>query len=285
MLSKEPDLIGLYRQFNATHPVRSAAISAGDEIQQWSWIDCGRGDRVVLLLPGFMGEANTNFLYTLALEDHFRVLSVAYPPSARTVDKLCDGIIALLDHVQVSRANVVGGSYSGYLAQVLVRRHPERVKCLVLTHTGLPTEKYAYTSSAFMVLARLLPVWLFRWLMQLSRHFFFLGTSRSSSFWKDHFSEAIRKQDRESMLNRFRIMRDFHRNYDFQKEDLSNWHGSLLIMEMIQDGFTSVAEQAAMRRLYPDAEIYTFPDAKHTDSVDRPEEQIGVIKDFFTRFS
>ena len=87
------------------------------------------------------------------------------------------------------------------------------------------------------------------------------------------------------MLNRFRIMRDFHRNYDFQKEDLSNWHGSLLIMEMIQDGFTSVAEQAAMRRLYPDAEIYTFPDAKHTDSVDRPEEQIGVIKDFFTRFS
>ena len=86
------------------------------------------------------------------------------------------------------------------------------------------------------------------------------------------------------MLNRFRIMRDFHRNYDLRAEDLSGWTGSLLIMEMVRDGFTSSAERAAMRRVYPGARIHTFPDTNHFDSVDRPEEQITVIKEFLTQF-
>lgn len=282
-LLSEPELIERYRQFNASHLLRSASISSGEEILQWSWVDCGSGEDIVLLLPGFLGEAETSFLYMQGLESIFRVLSVTYPSSIRTVDALCDGIVALLDHVQVTRVNVLGGSYSGYLAQALVRRHPNRMKSLILTHTGPPTKKYANVASAFLFVFHLLPAWLSRWLAQLSRHFFFAPTSQSASFWKEHFSDVIKRQSREAMLNRFRLMRDFHRNFEFHAGDLSAWHGFLLIMEMARDGFSSDEDRAVMRRLYPNAQVHTFPDAAHMDSVDRPEEQIRVIKDFLQK--
>jgi len=52
-----------------------------------------------------------------------------------TMERIADDAVALLDHLGMSKAVVCGLSMGGYAAFALVRRHPERVKALVLADT------------------------------------------------------------------------------------------------------------------------------------------------------
>ncbi|MGZ8456056.1 MAG: alpha/beta fold hydrolase [Gemmatirosa sp.] len=57
----------------------------------------------------------------------------AEPPL--TLDQHADDLVALLDHLGVGRAVVCGLSMGGYVALALWRRHPERIRALVLADT------------------------------------------------------------------------------------------------------------------------------------------------------
>lgn len=52
-----------------------------------------------------------------------------------TMERIADDAIALLDHLGLSKAIVCGISMGGYAVFALMRRHPERVKGLVLADT------------------------------------------------------------------------------------------------------------------------------------------------------
>jgi 3-oxoadipate enol-lactonase len=52
-----------------------------------------------------------------------------------TMEKIADDAVALLDHLGLSRVVVCGLSMGGYAAFALMRRHPERVRALVLADT------------------------------------------------------------------------------------------------------------------------------------------------------
>jgi 3-oxoadipate enol-lactonase len=52
-----------------------------------------------------------------------------------SVEYFVDDLIALLDHLKISRAVLVGLSMGGYIALRAVERHPERVRGLVLCDT------------------------------------------------------------------------------------------------------------------------------------------------------
>lgn len=233
-----------------------------------------------MLLPGFMGEADTAFLYIQALAPHLRVVSVSYPPSVGQVDDLCDGLCALLDHLRIPQATILGGSTSGFLAQAFVRRYPSRTGGLILTHTGLPSPQRARTAQMYLRLLRFLPFGLVKWLMQVSVYSFFPCLTPSHAFWRAHFQGVIRRQSLVSLRSRFALMQDFHSHYCFQPGDLVGGPEKILLMEMRRDPLTTPAEQAAMRALYPAARLHIFSDAAHYDSVDQPEEQIDVIMDF-----
>ena len=52
-----------------------------------------------------------------------------------TMERIADDGVALLDHLGISRAIVCGLSMGGYAAFAMVRRHPDRLKALVLADT------------------------------------------------------------------------------------------------------------------------------------------------------
>lgn len=52
-----------------------------------------------------------------------------------TMDRHADDVAALLDHLEIEAATVCGVSMGGYVAFALWRRHPERVRALVLCDT------------------------------------------------------------------------------------------------------------------------------------------------------
>jgi len=85
----------------------------------------------LLMLPGTLGSAEIFWRQIVALGDRLRVMSVTYPQIA-DIERLADGLAALLDRNGVSRASVVGSSLGGFLAQWFAARHPGRVDRLFI---------------------------------------------------------------------------------------------------------------------------------------------------------
>lgn len=103
--------------------------------------DIGRGSPVVFLhafpLDRTMWAAQTS---ALAAEQRCLVIDLrgfgetaAAPPYS--MDRYADDVAAVLDTAGVDRATVVGLSMGGYVAFALWRRHPHRVRALVLADT------------------------------------------------------------------------------------------------------------------------------------------------------
>ena len=52
-----------------------------------------------------------------------------------TMERLADDAAALLDHLEVERATILGHSYGGFIAQEFALRHPDKLDRLVLVDT------------------------------------------------------------------------------------------------------------------------------------------------------
>lgn len=106
----------------------------------------GGDDRgVVLLLHGWTVTADTTFAPTYpALADRYRVVAPdlrghgrGLPVRGRVeLADLADDAVAVLDALEVERAVVVGYSMGGAVAQLVWRRHADRVDGLVLCSTA-----------------------------------------------------------------------------------------------------------------------------------------------------
>jgi len=61
---------------------------------------------------------------------------------------LPNGLRAILDAEQAGCVTILGASFGGSVAQVFVRRYPERVGELILSNTGVPLRYLAEPPAA-----------------------------------------------------------------------------------------------------------------------------------------
>jgi pimeloyl-ACP methyl ester carboxylesterase len=96
---------------------------------------CGLGshsnDNLGTLLRGALGEH-----YTLLTVDNRGAGQTVTPAGTpTTLDDMADDVAAVMDHVGMSEADVLGISMGGAVASLLALRHPQKVKRLVLAVT------------------------------------------------------------------------------------------------------------------------------------------------------
>jgi pimeloyl-ACP methyl ester carboxylesterase len=115
----------------------------------------------LLLLHGWIASAGLNWFQTFdALSEHFRVIALdqrGHGRGMRTWKRFrladcADDAAALLDELQIPSAIAVGYSMGGPVAQLLWKRHPERVSGLVMcaTATGFVPgmrERFIFTTA------------------------------------------------------------------------------------------------------------------------------------------
>ncbi|MCU1396036.1 MAG: putative hydrolase [Ilumatobacteraceae bacterium] len=98
----------------------------------------------VMLLHGWTASADLNwFLTYFALAEHFRVVAIDHRGHGRGIrsrklfrlEDCADDAVALADVLGIERFIPVGYSMGGPIAQLIWRRHPERVSGLVLCAT------------------------------------------------------------------------------------------------------------------------------------------------------
>lgn len=119
-------------------------VSSGASIH---FTDEGSGDPVVLL-HGFAVNADLNWRrpgITAGLARTHRVISMdlrghglsagPHDPAAYGL-KMVDDVVALLDHLGLPRAHVVGYSLGGFIALKLAVLHPDRVKTVAALGSG-----------------------------------------------------------------------------------------------------------------------------------------------------
>ena len=263
--------------FRATHSPRQLRVGRRGPL--WEYLACGYGAPYLLILPGGLRVAEAAFPLITALEPDFRVLAPSYPP-ARKLEPLLDGLAALLDAEGAAQAIVLGMSYGGSIAQSFVRRYPQRVSRLVLSNTGVPpTREEVRTLPSLIAALHLLPYRLLRRLITplFSR---FVFACDEQAFWQAYVNELLTcRLHKSDVLSHFRVALDLGRRYRFTPGDLAGWAGRVLILESEHD-LVPPAEQAALRALYPGAQVYTFHQGGHTPWLTRTEEYVGAIRAF-----
>ena len=108
----------------------------------------GYGDPV-LLLPGLGSDAST-WVPFVAEFNRYRVVLVenrgagrsAKPPGPYTTELMAEDAAALMMHLGLERAHVIGKSMGGMIAQFLAARYPDHVRSLVLASTVMLHDEY-----------------------------------------------------------------------------------------------------------------------------------------------
>ena len=246
-------------QFRATHTYRRCNVTGVD----WEYLLGGQGTETLLLLPGVHGLGELAFQHISRFEQTYRVISPDYPAGATTVTQLIEGLLELLEVENIDAVHVVGGSYSGMIAQCLVRRHPDKIKKLILDHTGPPSRKRIVPYKLFYKLLALLPIAWIRMLLKLVNRLFPMEPFTQKAFWQTYFDGVIATLTKKDYLSRIQVCLDFDQ-YRFTRDDLCCWSGEMLIIESDNDTFVSSQEREALKTLYPQAQIYTFRSTGHS---------------------
>jgi pimeloyl-ACP methyl ester carboxylesterase len=266
------------REFRAAHPLKHITIAG----VRWDYIASGEGEEALLLLPGGAMVGEVGFTRIPAFEDRYLVIAPDYPPVS-TAAQLLDGLGGVLDAESVRSAHVVGQSYGGLVAQCFVRCHPERVRSLILTNTGVPPRKALWPARAFLALLPFAPL---DWLRAhrertLARAFSGVRSvpPEDQVFWRDYQHGLISRLTKAELLAMYRLGIDLMRSFRFGPGDLASWPGRVLILESDHDIVTP-EQRAELRQTYPRARVHTFRGAGHTPWMSHKEEYLSAIKGF-----
>jgi len=262
-------------EFRKNHPPVRREI----EGVTWTWRTVGEGPESLLILPGATGDGEQPFRNVTALGRDYRVVSADYAAVA-TIEDLVDGLAGVMDAEGVEAAHVVGGSYGGMVAQCLMRKYPERVRKVVLSHTAAPREEGLRKVKITGRLLPLLPMWLLRKLSMLEIKKQMKPFPEAGAFYVPYFREKLallKKADIKAMTSR---VIDLYENYRFKPGDFADWKERILIIEAASDRMVPDEVQQLLRDLYPTARVHTFEGTGHVTAVVRPEEYVAVIREF-----
>lgn len=122
-------LISARDAFAAANPEQRITLNGNE----WGYIDAGDGPALVLI-PGTLGRGDIFWQQIEALRGRLRIVAVTYPQTGG-VAEWSDDLAALMDHLGIARASVLGSSLGGYLAQFFAATYPERIELLFAANT------------------------------------------------------------------------------------------------------------------------------------------------------
>jgi pimeloyl-ACP methyl ester carboxylesterase len=248
---------------------------------RWSYMTGGTGDVPLLLLSGALAIPDVSWTTIANMAARRRVVVPVYPPVA-TMDALVEGIVAILDYEDIEQVDVMGGSYGGFVAQVFVRRYPQRVCSLVLSHTQPPYAETASRMRRFAGLLRWMPMgWIRRMLRRIFQSMMPEWSEETAcllAIYNELIGYALGKKDLIAIMTR---MADFSGRL-YAPDDLVDWPGKVLLLFGEKDNATPPEVRERLELLYPGCQVHLFEGTGHTTSVTRHDEYLTVIDGFLS---
>jgi pimeloyl-ACP methyl ester carboxylesterase len=115
-----------------------------------AYLDEGEGDPIVLV-HGFASTKNVNWVYPTWVselrKDGRRVIALdnrghgdsakLYDPAQYDIAIMAGDVIALMDHLGIARADIMGYSMGSRMTAILARNHPQRLRSAILGGIGI----------------------------------------------------------------------------------------------------------------------------------------------------
>lgn len=268
-------------KFRSEHPCKHTNV-AGVE---WEYISCGNGTEGLLLLTGGLRVAEAAFGLIQMFEDAYRVIAPTYPPLG-TMGELVDGIAAILDTEHLPEAFVLGQSYGGAVAQVLIQRYPSRVKKVVLSGTAplIVVRWKNALNSLLLAMATLLPE---RVVMGIFRRILSPVVTVQESeraFWEAYLKELFRQRlTKADILSHFQTSRDARTKYVYTRGEKSSWSGDVLVIWGENDHLRTERGRRGMLDVYPQAQIHVIAGGGHTVALSEPGKYAATVKVFLDK--
>lgn len=203
------------------------------------------------------------------------------PPTPFTIDDLADDACAVLDDAGLPRADVLGNSFGGMVAQAVAVRHPARVRGLVLASTSFGLGSIpAHPSFAYHLLAARLRR------ATRTRHLASLVLGPATLV--DH---PERLDDVVSGVSGHAVG-PVGPAVQLQLRAALRWNGLMrlrriaaptLVLHGTHDRLVPAANARLMARLIPHATLYLLPRAGHFFITDAGEEAAEVVAAFVAR--
>lgn len=230
---------------------------------------------------------------TEAMSDHFRVLDYDHrgyglsdrPDQPYGLDVWSDDLVALLDHLEIDRTHVHGGSMGGFIAVHFATRFPDRVDKLIIGGAAARCDTVArYQFRVWQYLARSFGIDSEELATMLCTHAF----SRSYLDGPDGGATALAAMRevtaRNASLDVFLDACEAMITADVT-DDLVRITAPTLVMVGGEDVLTPVDQgpqgtgARAMAELIPGARLEVL-DGGHGYLVEQPEESIRIVKEF-----
>lgn len=240
------------------------------------------GDGLPLLLIGGLGFGRWGwFKQVPALSRHFRTITFDVRGAqnlARGVVDLAAEVVALLDHLGVKKAHVLGASLGGFVAQELALERPELVDRLVLicTSYGGPGPKVMSPQALGSM---------FGWgsLSPKGAVRRGLKTATSGVYRAEHpeeFDQIVRWRLADSpSLSAYSQQAMAGARFDASR-DVGGIDAPILVIHGADDRYVPVANAAALAKAVPGAELRILDAAGHLVFIERAEEVNKEIVSF-----
>ncbi len=265
------------REFHSRFPEK--AIRCGET--EWRYRVIGTAGPILLAVPGGELVNDLGFEFALAICGCCRIVYPAYP-RVDTMEELVSGLGAILDAEKIEQTAILGASFGGAVAQVFVRKYPERISHLILSNTGVPLRYLVPSVQLFIWVARALPWSVIGGLLRKPLLKTLCANAEDREFWTAYIDELLSSRiTKADMLANFRIQLDYHLQFHFTPEDLDGWTGKVLIAESDTDVIGPRRRQA-LRQTYLKAEIYLFHNAGHAPMFTRFDEYLTMVKEFLS---
>jgi pimeloyl-ACP methyl ester carboxylesterase len=264
-----------FKAFCSTCPYKQVTFNG----VAWPYLVNQQPGDTVLLLSGALAIPDISWLTIAHLAQEHRVIAPVYP-AVKTMAELTDGIAEILHQEEIKQAHVLGGSYGGFVAQVFVRRHPDATRSLVLSHTFPPDPSNLKPIKKMAGWMPLLPEGVLRWVMGKRLRALLPVKTAETSLFHAMFEELL--YDR---LTKADILSTVERTVDYYArpytpQDLAGWPGKVLLVMADDDPGTPESVRAAMKALYPGAQLHVFHGTGHSTSVLKEKEYQSVIDQF-----
>jgi pimeloyl-ACP methyl ester carboxylesterase len=268
-------------RFRSEHPSKHVNING----IHWQYIVCGKGTETLLLLPGGLRLAESAVDYIQMFEDAYRLIVPTYPPLG-VMDDIVDGVVNILDEEQISEVFVLGQSYGSAVAQVLLQRHPSRVKKVILSGAAplIAVKWKTLLLHLLIMVATLLPEWV---VMRLYRRIVSpLVTVQQSkrAFWKTYLYELFEQRlNKADALSHLQTLLDAQLKYACARGERSSWSGNMLVIWGENDPHRNEKSQKGILEIYPQAQIHIILESGHTVAMSEPKKYSRAVKSFLNK--
>jgi pimeloyl-ACP methyl ester carboxylesterase len=234
------------------------------------------GGDTLVLLNGALDTIESDWgKHLAAFAGRYRVLAYDHRGHGRTsasstpfssYDMLVGDLVALLDRLEITQAHFCGFSDGAITLLYFARRHPARIRSLILAGAQYTNDERTLALLAKMTPERI-PVRLPEWAARLAQ---LHDTHHGSGYWQQ-------------------LMRQMQPLWpvqpDMTLDQLAEIAAPALLIAGERDGFGHIDQQVAMRRALPHAELCILPAAGHYVLNDQPNLFQLAVLDFLERNS